>query len=156
MTWIDVATAVSSTAGVLVAVGAIVWSRHEGVVERRHQLIVERHRALRELLAAFEATQSLRASHYLENRSELDTSNEALKHAQASFRAHLHGSPEDLPITRGLSLRHIPYGAVDAAEAAHLACASKIGDPESESPDVMAVRGELIETLTRLREQLSS
>jgi hypothetical protein len=140
VTWVDVATAVAATAGVLVAVGAIVWSRHEGVVERRHQLIVERHRALKELLAPLEAIQPLRASYHLENRSELDTSNETLKHAQATFRAHLYDSPEDLPITRvQLGLRHTPYGADDAAEDVHLAGASRMGDPESESPAVMAV-----------------
>lgn len=109
---------------------------------------------LSELLAAFELIQSLRAAHHVEDRYSLDEQNEPLKHARAASLASLHGSPEELPITRGLTLRHIPYGAADEREAAHLQAAPKIGDPESESDEVRVIRGEIVDSLDRLRREI--
>jgi len=151
----DSLTAIASTAAVIVAMWAVVNSQSAVRRERSHQRFVERHHSLVRLLSAFEEIQSLRAPHYVDDPSALDDANEQLKLARARYVASLRASEEPLIISRGMTFRHIPYGADDPVEAAHLEGAPRLGNPESESDDVMLVRGEILEAIDSVRHQIN-
>jgi len=151
----DSVTAIASAAAVIVAMWAVISSQFAVRHERAHQRFIERHRSLVDLLSAFEETQSLRAPHYVENSSALDENNDQLKLARARYVANLRSSEEPLIISRGMTFRHIPYGADDPREAAHFGAAPRLGDPESESDDVMVVRAEIVEAIDEIRHYIN-
>lgn len=151
----DVITALATARASAAAAWAIISTRRALQKERAHQRLVDRHRAAIELLAAFEGIESLRAPEYLDNFGELNESNEQLKLVRARCVALLRASEEPLPISRGMFFRHIPYGSMDPAETAHLQQARMDGNPETEDEVVMKVRGEIVDTIERLRVQMS-
>jgi len=134
---------------------AVVSSQAAVRRERAHQRFVERHHSLVDLLSAFEEIQSLRAPHYVAEPSALDDANEQLKLARARYVASLRASQEPLIISRGMTFRHIPYGADDPAEAAHLAAAPRLGNPERETDDVMVIRAEILDAIDKVRNELN-
>lgn len=148
-------TAFGTVGAVLVAVWALVAAQRSNSDQRMHQRLLERHRNLVELLAAFEQIQALRSRHYTEKRWEVDEADEALRLASATYVALLRASPEPLDLVRTEAFRHMPYG-IDETERAVLAAAPRIGNPETEEDVVCYVRGEIVNTLNRVRAKMNA
>ena len=148
---LDWTTAIATSAAALIAAVAVVVSWLSLKTEHKQQRLRERHRLAVDLLAAFE---SVAAKMPGPAGDLLDRSDPAWREAVARYVALLRASEEPLPINRGMQ-RHIPYGADNGPEAEHLRTARVEGDPESEGRDLMAQRGEIVETIEGLRAQLS-
>lgn len=149
-TALDLVGTLASVAAVLVALVAVGAGLLIARGERRHSRLAERQRALVDLLAAFEAMQAFRAPQY-DGEGGVITAADQLpvefEEARARWRASLYGSAEPLPYTRRAAFSH--FGAGPVPEGAR-----QEGNPEVDAPDVMAVRGEIVDALDALRKGL--
>ena len=161
-TALDWITAIGTLGAVVVAVWATIGSQRAIHRELEVGALVTRRREAMELLQAFEAIQKFRRQSggikqriaVAQGAAAADPAPEELLRAQATFSALLRVSEEDLPIARGMTFRHIPYGSNDDAEKAHLDRAPQLGDPESETSAVRQVRAEIVAATEALNERI--
>ena len=149
---LDAVTAVATAAAVVVAVVAVGVGWWLATRERRHARLVERQRALTDMLAAFEAMQAYRVPTSGDD-GDVTTWSEThpleFEEVRARWRASLYASGEPLPYTRRAAFNHIGPGPLP--EGARLE-----GNPEIDTEEVRAVRGELVDALDRLWRQIES
>lgn len=147
---LDAITVLASVAAVLVALVAVGVGLHVARGERKHARLVDRQRALIDLLTAFEAMQAFRVPKYGENgelTTTADESPQAFEEVRARWRANLYASAEALPYTRNAAFSHFGAGPFPNG-------ARQEGNPEVDTPEVMTVRGEIMVALDALRDQL--
>ncbi|SHI54723.1 hypothetical protein SAMN02745244_00579 [Tessaracoccus bendigoensis DSM 12906] len=153
--WVTaVSTSVAAVAAVL-AVGASLWIVSG---DRRRQHLRDRLTDAVSLMAAFEELHALGVADWLAAEATGPAPGSGLERtrAEARFAALLRASSEELPITKGTVFRHIPFGADDEREAAYLAAAPMLGNPETDDDVDMKIRAEIVGVIDGLRAQLSS
>lgn len=142
-------TAIATSVAALVAAVSVIASWALFRAEQRRTAARGRLDDALRLLAAFEHHAS-----FMSRDAEPPEFPESARHALSSFVAAVRGSSEPLPITRGLMFHHIPFGADDEDEAAHLTAAPFVGDPETDDEDVMTIRAELIQSVMARRAEV--
>ncbi|GAW48200.1 MULTISPECIES: hypothetical protein [unclassified Nocardioides] len=147
---LDAITALGTAAAVLVALAAVAVGWHVANRDRKHSRLVERQRALIDLLAAFEAMQAYQVPAFGKD-GELTTWSQThpreFEEIRARWRASLYASGEDLPYTRRAAFDH--FGPGPLPDGARLE-----GNPEIDTDAVRAIRGEIVDVLDLLRTQI--
>lgn len=150
---LDWITAIGTVGALVIAAIAIVMTQRSIRRERRHQRLVERHRAAVELLEAYQAMR------YLEPKAITTTLGDdggpEYNAAKARFTARLHASEEPLPLNRvSIGERRPedpqdPIGSILIAEG---------NDPQKIPAGARrrVQRNELVESIDDLRHQINA
>lgn len=144
--WVDLVQA-AAAGGTLAAAMFAWWSLKGAQRIRKSELSMERVAALQRVLEAFdEYAYELRDDTiYMRSQSQADSS---------GFTVVLRSCVEELPLCRAQVFQHIPPGRDEVSEVlkrSRLRVGAQVGDPESESDVIMAMRGELLCALDDLR-----
>lgn len=144
--WVGLVQAVADVGTLAAAFFA--WRSVKGAQRiRQSELSMERVAALQRVLEAFDgyAYELRNDTIYMRSQSEADSS---------AFTAALRSCVEELPLCRAQVFQHIPPSQDEVCEVlkrSRLKVGAQVGDPESESDVIMAMRGELLCVLDDLR-----
>lgn len=149
---LEAVTALASVAAVLVSLVAVGVGLRVARQERRFTRLAERQRALIDLLATFETMHALLvpkpdADGRLTTIAEANP--QAFEEVRARWRASLYGPAEALPYTREAAFSHFGPGPIPDG-------ARQLGNPETDTPEAMTVRGELVDAVDALRGRMKN